>query len=66
MKQRFGCSKMTTTNNDNIDDMIHWTTAAIGYSVQKETKPAFVGHITDDLNVVVFESRSWIKQTYFK
>ena len=57
---------MTTTNNDNIDDVMHWKTAAIGYSVQKETKATYVGHKTDDLNVVVFESRLWMKQTYFK
>ena len=32
----------------------------------KETKAAYVGHKTDDLNVVVFESRLWMKQAYFK
>ena len=41
--------------------MINGTTAEIGYSVKKETKAAYVGHKTDDLNVVVFESRLWMK-----
>ena len=46
--------------------MIHQTNAAIGYAVKKETKAAYVGQKTDDLNVVVFETRLWMKQTYFK
>ena len=37
--------------------MIHWTASEIGYSVQKETKTAYVAHETDDLNVVTFETR---------
>ena len=61
MKHRFGCSKMTTTNDDNIDDMIHWITAAIVYSVQKETKTTYVGHKIGHLNVVEFETRQWMK-----
>ena len=52
--------------DEDISDMIHWTTAAIGYSVKKEIKAAYVGHKTDDLNVVAFETRLWMKQTYFK
>ena len=44
MNHRFCCSKMTTTNNDNIDDMIPWKTATIGCSVQKEIKETYVEH----------------------
>ena len=43
---------MKTTNDDNIDGMIHWTTAAIGYSVQKEAKSAYIGHKAGDLKFV--------------
>ena len=51
---------MTTTNYEDIADMIHWTTAAIGYSMQKETKAACVGHKTGDLKVAEFETRLWM------
>ena len=52
---------ITNKKYDGIADMIHWKNAAIGYSVKKETKAAYVGHKMDDLNVVVFESRLWMK-----